>query len=81
MVVNSPHSGRFYPETFLKSSRLNDISIRWSEDYLVDELVSLLYHDLTSRVHGTLFVFTFTSAQDVHVQYQAKQILFALMNF
>ncbi|MEM9279429.1 MAG: N-formylglutamate amidohydrolase [Pseudomonadota bacterium] len=39
VVVNSPHSGRYYPETFLEASRLNKLSIRKSEDFLVDELV------------------------------------------
>lgn len=37
-VFNSPHSGRVYPETFLSTSRLNEHSIRRSEDYYVDEL-------------------------------------------
>ncbi|MGI9352935.1 MAG: N-formylglutamate amidohydrolase [Rhizobiaceae bacterium] len=38
-VVNSPHSGRCYPDSFLKTSRLNSHAIRRSEDFLVDELV------------------------------------------
>lgn len=37
-VFNSPHSGRVYPETFLSASRLNEHSIRRSEDYYVDVL-------------------------------------------
>jgi len=37
-VFNSPHSGRLYPESFLKRSRLDARSIRRSEDYYVDEL-------------------------------------------
>ena len=37
-VVNSPHSGRHYPQEFLTSSRLNNLSIRRSEDFHVDEL-------------------------------------------
>lgn len=37
-VFNSPHSGRNYPERFLAMSRLDERSIRRSEDYFVDEL-------------------------------------------
>lgn len=37
-VFNSPHSGRVYPEAFLKMSRLDRMAIRRSEDYFVDEL-------------------------------------------
>jgi N-formylglutamate amidohydrolase len=37
-VFNSPHSGRQYPAEFLKSSRLDQIGIRRSEDHYVDEL-------------------------------------------
>lgn len=37
-VFNSPHSGTFYPETFLKSSKLDPAGIRRSEDTFVDEL-------------------------------------------
>jgi N-formylglutamate amidohydrolase len=39
-VLNSPHSGRVYPESFLQQSRLNNLSIRKSEDFLVDVLVA-----------------------------------------
>ncbi|WP_421857204.1 N-formylglutamate amidohydrolase [Oricola sp.] len=39
-VFNSPHSGRYYPERFLRMSRLDEVSIRRSEDYFVDELFS-----------------------------------------
>ena len=39
IVVNSPHSGRHYPDDFLRNSRLNNLSIRRSEDFLVDEIV------------------------------------------
>jgi len=38
IVFNSPHSGRYYPETFLKRSRLDSLTIRRSEDMMVDEL-------------------------------------------
>ena len=38
IVFNSPHSGRYYPETFLKRSRLDPLAIRRSEDMMVDEL-------------------------------------------
>ena len=37
-VFASPHSGRLYPETFLKSSRLGSLNLRRSEDAFVDEL-------------------------------------------
>ncbi len=37
-VYNSPHSGRRYPSTFLDESRLDELSIRRSEDHYVDEL-------------------------------------------
>ncbi len=39
LIVNSPHSGSYYPETFLASSRLGNLAIRKSEDFEVDELV------------------------------------------
>lgn len=37
-VFNSPHSGREYPATFLEASRLDEVSIRRSEDAYVDQL-------------------------------------------
>ncbi len=37
-VFNSPHSGRQYPERFLRQSRLSRNQIRRSEDAYVDEL-------------------------------------------
>lgn len=37
-VFNSPHSGRYYPQSFLELSRLDSLSIRHSEDCYVDEL-------------------------------------------
>lgn len=37
-VFNSPHSGRQYPTSFLEASRLNEVSIRRSEDAHVDDL-------------------------------------------
>jgi len=37
-VLNSPHSGRHYPERFLSMSRLDRNAIRRSEDSFVDEL-------------------------------------------
>ena len=37
-VFNSPHSGRAYPADFLAASRLDERSIRRSEDTYVDEL-------------------------------------------
>ena len=39
-VLNSPHSGRVYPPSFLEQSRLSNLTIRKSEDFLVDVLVS-----------------------------------------
>ncbi len=39
VVVNSPHSGSFYPPSFVNSSRLGNLAIRKSEDFGVDELV------------------------------------------
>jgi N-formylglutamate amidohydrolase len=40
IVLNSPHSGRNYPWEFLASSKLTPHTIRSSEDFMVDELVS-----------------------------------------
>lgn len=37
-VFNSPHSGREYPPSFLEASRLDELSIRRSEDAYVDRL-------------------------------------------
>ncbi len=37
-VFNSPHSGRYYPLSFVQASRLDSVSIRNSEDCYVDEL-------------------------------------------
>lgn len=42
-VFNSPHSGRVYSRSFLEKSRLDDLSIRRSEDHFVDEL----FHSVT----------------------------------
>ncbi|MCW5717808.1 MAG: N-formylglutamate amidohydrolase [Bauldia sp.] len=38
VVLNSPHSGRSYPASFLAASRLDAATIRRSEDGFVDEL-------------------------------------------
>ena len=38
MVLNSPHSGRFYPPEFLAASCLDERAIRRSEDTFVDDL-------------------------------------------
>lgn len=38
VVLNSPHSGRIYPKTFVASSRLNPKTLRRSEDCFIDEL-------------------------------------------
>lgn len=37
-VFNSPHSGRVYPPSFLRSSKLDSNQIRGSEDFHVDDL-------------------------------------------
>lgn len=37
-VFNSPHSGRNFPEDFLRQSRLSALALRKSEDCFVDEL-------------------------------------------
>lgn len=39
-VFSSPHSGRHYPADFLNSSRLDNLKIRQSEDFLIDDLFS-----------------------------------------
>ena len=44
IVVNSPHSGRDYPARFLKLSRLNETTIRQSEDAFVDEIFGRATH-------------------------------------
>jgi N-formylglutamate amidohydrolase len=38
LVINSPHSGRTYPQRFLDRSRLDALTLRRSEDAYVDEL-------------------------------------------
>ena len=44
VVFNSSHSGRDYPERFLRMTRLDHLSIRQSEDAFVDELVGRAPH-------------------------------------
>jgi N-formylglutamate amidohydrolase len=44
LVFNSAHSGRHYPERFLKMTRLDHLSIRQSEDAFVDELFGRAPH-------------------------------------
>jgi N-formylglutamate amidohydrolase len=44
LVFNSGHSGRDYPDRFLKMTRLDHISIRQSEDAYVDELFGRAPH-------------------------------------
>lgn len=44
VVFNSPHSGRAYPKSFLKASRLNQHEIRQSEDAYVDLLLKDVHH-------------------------------------
>lgn len=38
LVLASPHSGRQYPDTFLRAARLNPLDLRRSEDSFVEEL-------------------------------------------
>ncbi len=44
IVFNSAHSGRDYPERFLKMTRLDELSIRQSEDAYIDELFGRTPH-------------------------------------
>jgi N-formylglutamate amidohydrolase len=44
IVFNSAHSGRDYPDRFLAMTRLDQLSIRQSEDAWVDELVARAPH-------------------------------------
>ena len=44
IVFNSAHSGRDYPERFLRMTRLDHLSIRQSEDAFVDELFARAPH-------------------------------------
>jgi N-formylglutamate deformylase len=39
-IFASPHSGRLYPESFARQTRLDPVSLRKSEDAFVDELFS-----------------------------------------
>ncbi len=50
VVFASPHSGRVYPEAFLRESILDPLSIRMSEDALVDKLFA------TAPDHGAPFL-------------------------
>jgi N-formylglutamate amidohydrolase len=40
IVFNSPHSGARYPQSFLRASRLDPLTLRRSEDAFVDELIA-----------------------------------------
>ena len=44
LVFNSAHSGRVYPERFLRMTRLDHLSIRQSEDAFIDELFGRAPH-------------------------------------
>lgn len=44
LVFSSPHSGRYYPEDFVSSSRLDPHTLRASEDAYVDELFGAAPH-------------------------------------
>src|SRR6201992_1629627 len=45
VIFNSPHSGSVYPDSFLKSSRIDLPTLRRSEDSFMDELIA----DLSNR--------------------------------
>jgi N-formylglutamate amidohydrolase len=38
IVISSPHSGRDYPESFVRQSRLDALALRRSEDFFIDEI-------------------------------------------
>ena len=40
LIVASPHSGRDYPQWFLRQTRLGEAQLRSSEDAFVDQLVA-----------------------------------------
>lgn len=40
LILASPHSGRCYPESFRRRTRLNEILLRSSEDAYVDQLIA-----------------------------------------
>ena len=40
LIVASPHSGRDYPDWFLRQTRLGEAQLRSSEDAFVDQLVA-----------------------------------------
>jgi len=42
LIFNSPHSGRTYPKSFLRQSRLSLAQLRKSEDFLIDQLIEPL---------------------------------------
>lgn len=44
LVFNSPHSGRDYPERFLKMTRLDSLAIRQSEDAWIGEIFGRAPH-------------------------------------
>lgn len=57
LVFASPHSGRLYPEDMMSAAALDAVSIRRSEDALVDELIA------AAPAHGaTLIVANFARA-------------------
>ena len=39
VVFNSPHSGNQYPASFIASSKLDPLTLRKSEDAMIDELL------------------------------------------
>jgi N-formylglutamate amidohydrolase len=41
-VFSSPHSGRRYPESFRRVSRLDDVTLRASEDAFIDDIFSMV---------------------------------------
>lgn len=50
VIFSSPHSGDYYPDSFVRQSNLDLLSLRQSEDYKVDELIG------TAPRHGAPMV-------------------------
>lgn len=51
-VFSSPHSGRIYPKSFLDASVLDPVSIRKSEDFLIDELFHSVVNNGAPLLHA-----------------------------
>ena len=68
VVFTSPHSGRNYPDAFIKASRLDPVALRHSEDAFVDEL----FRDAT--VCGTPFLHALFPRAFVDVNREAFEL-------